>query len=283
MPLNNSDALHLSETTFQLLRDLIEKNTGVYYDWQQVSMLKEKLTPRILALGLDSFLDYYYWLKYDADSTDEWGQLMNIISVPETFFWREFDQIKVLVDVLVPEYFSHGIREPLRIWSAACATGEEPLTIAMALNEKGWFNQGVPIEIYASDGSSRWIDHAKQGLYRERSFRSLPFYLQKKYFQQKDEQTWKIEPMIHQRIQWSQRNLLDETDIRPMATAPFIFCRNVFIYFSPEAIQKTLSIFAKTMPDPGYLFVSASESLLRLTTDFDLEEIQGAFMYKKRS
>lgn len=282
MPLNNSDSLHLSETTFQLLRDLIEKHTGVYYDLPQCSMLKDKLTPRILALGLDSFLDYYYWLKYDSDSTDEWVQLINMISVPETFFWREFDQIKVLVDVLVPEYFSHGIREPLRIWSAACATGEEPLTIAMALNEKGWLNQGLPIEIYASDGSSRWIDYAKQGLYRERSFRAIPLYLQKKYFEPKDEQTWKIEPKIHQRIQWSQRNLMDENDIRPMATAPFIFCRNVFIYFSPEAIKKTLSIFAKMMPEPGYLFVSASESLLKLTKDFDLEEIQGAFMYKKQ-
>lgn len=282
MHYNPSDSLHLSETTFQILRDLIEKNTGVYYDYQQCSMLRDKLTPRILALGLDSFLDYYYWLKYDAASTDEWLELINMISVPETFFWREFDQVKAMVDVLVPEYFADGNRDPLRIWCAACATGEEPLSIAIALNEKGWFNQGLPIEIYASDGSSRCIDIAKRGLYRERSFRTLPIYLQKKYFDQQND-LWQIDPAIHRRIQWSQRNLIDEYDIRPMATASVIFCRNVFIYFSQEAIKKTLAIFAKMMPNPGYLFVSASESLLKLTNDFDLEEVSGAFVYKKRS
>lgn len=278
----NSDSLHLSGTTFELLRDLIEAHTGVHYDQGQCQILQDKLAPRIFTLGLDSFLDYYYLLKYDTGAREEWVQLMNIISVPETFFWREFDQIKSMVDVLVPEYFAHGNKDPLRIWSAACATGEEPLTIAMALNEKGWFHQGLPIEIYASDGSARSIEIAKRGLYRERSFRSLPLYLQKKYFQQHDQTAWKIIPEIHQRVQWSSRNLMNESDIRPMATAPFIFCRNVFIYFSPEAIKKTLHIFAQMMPAPGYLFVSASESLLRLTNEFDLEQINGAFVYLKK-
>lgn len=278
----NSDSLQLSGTTFQLLRDLIETRTGVNYDRGQCSMLRDKLAPRLFALGLDSFLDYYYLLKYDAEATSEWANLLDVISVPETFFWREFDQVKAMVDLLVPEYFSQSHREPLRIWSAACATGEEPLSIAIALNEKGWFHQNLPIEIYASDGSSRWIDAAKRGLYRDRSFRSLPLYLQKKYFQQQGD-AWQIVPEIHRRIQWSHRNLMDEYDVRPMATAPFIFCRNVFIYFSPEAIQKTLQVFAKMMPRPGYLFVSASESLLKLTNDFDLEEINGAFVYQKRT
>ena len=278
----NSDSLHLSGTTFQLLRDLIETHTGVHYDQSQCQILQDKLAPRIFTLGLDSFLDYYYLLKSDAGAKEEWIQLLNIISVPETFFWREFDQIKSMVDVLVPQYFAQGNQEPLRIWSAACATGEEPLTIAMALNEKGWFHQGLPIEIYASDGSARSIEMAKRGLYRERSFRSFPSYLQKKYFQQQDQNAWKILPEIHQRVQWSNRNLMSEHDVRPMATAPFIFCRNVFIYFSQEAIKKTLQIFAQMMPVPGYLFVSASESLLRLTNDFDLEQINGAFVYQKK-
>ncbi len=278
----NSDSLHLSGTTFELLRDLIETHTGVYYEQGQRQILQDKLASRVLTLGLDSFLDYYYLLKYDTGAKEEWVELMNTISVPETFFWREFEQIKSMVDVLVPEYFAHGNKEPLRIWSAACATGEEPLTIAMALNEKGWFHQGLPIEIYGSDGSARSIEIAKRGLYRERSFRSIPLYLQKKYFQQHEENTWKIIPEIHQRVQWSIRNLLNESDVRPMATAPFIFCRNVFIYFSPEAIKKTLHIFAQMMPTPGYLFVSASESLLRLSNEFELEQINGAFVYQKK-
>lgn len=277
----NSESLQLSGATFQLLRDLIAAHTGVHYDQGQRDILQDKIAPRIFTLGLDSFLDYYYLLKYDQKAEAEWNELMNIISVPETFFWREFDQVRAMVDVLIPEYAQRH-KEPIRIWSAACATGEEPLSIAMYLNEKGWFHRDLPIEIYASDGSERAIQLAKKGLYRERSFRSLPLYLQKKYFHKYDENHWKIIPEIHQKVQWSQRNLMNESDVRPMATAPFIFCRNVFIYFSEEAIKKTLQIFAQMMPVPGYLFVSASESLLRLTTDFDLEQINGAFVYQKK-
>ena len=85
---------------------------------------------------------------------------MDAISVQETFFWREMDQVRALVEVLVPKYFATHTWEPLRIWSAACATGEEPLTIAIALNEAGWFRR-APIEIYASDGSPSAIAKAK--------------------------------------------------------------------------------------------------------------------------
>src|SRR6185436_12723618 len=120
--------------------------------------------PLVVERGFGSFLDYYYLLKYD-DGAAEWNRVMNALSVQETYFYREVDQVKTLVDVLVPEFFSKTRARPLRIWSAACATGEEPLSIAMALNEKGWLER-APIEIYASDASTNAIEKAKRGVYR---------------------------------------------------------------------------------------------------------------------
>ena len=121
--------------------------------------------------------------------------MMDALSVQETFFWREMDQVRALVDVIVPQYFSTAAAQPLRIWSAACATGEEPLSIAMALNEAGWFDRAA-IEIYASDASAAAIEKARRGVYRERSFRSLPPRLREKYFTEEQGGS-RIAPSLH--------------------------------------------------------------------------------------
>ncbi|HET8675438.1 MAG TPA: protein-glutamate O-methyltransferase CheR, partial [Blastocatellia bacterium] len=242
-------------------------------------LLTDKLSPLVVERGFNSFLDYYYLLKYDTGAEQEWKRVMDALSVPETFFWREMDQVRALVNVIVPQYFSSPGVKPLRIWSAACATGEEPLSIAMALNEEGWFDR-APIEIYASDASEAAIGRARRGIYRERSFRSLPPKLREKYFSE-IQGGWRIAPSLHAKVRWATANLMDEGDVAAFATAPVIFCRNVFIYFSDETIRKTVRMFAERMPTPGYLFVAASESLLRLTTQVQFQEIGGAFVYVK--
>jgi chemotaxis protein methyltransferase CheR len=208
---------------------------------------------------------------------------MNALSVPETYFWREIDQIRALVEVIVPRWFKAHGREPLKIWSAACATGEEPLTIAMALEEAGWFDRAT-IEIYASDASSSGIEKARRGVYRERAFRNLSPELRAKYFTREGATTsWRVRAELHARVNWSVVNLMDEREVAPLAAAHVIFCRNVFIYFSESAIGQTVRSFAKYIRPPGYLFVGTSESLLRLTTEFNLEEINDAFVYVKQS
>lgn len=276
-----SEKFDLPEGSFTLLRDLIHERTGICYENANRELLADKLSPRIVACGFDSFLDYYYLLKYDDASQVEWKHVMDTISVQETFFWREIDQIEALVNVLVPEYFATQPRIPLRIWSAACATGEEPLTIAMALNEAGWFER-TTIEIYASDGSQSAINKAKTGIYRERSFRNLSPILRAKYFQHQEDDKWQVIPQLHHRIKWNIANLMVESEISYLATSSIIFCRNVFIYFSEKSIQKTIDVFYKAMPKNSYLCIAASESLLRLTNNFELQEIGGAFIYVKR-
>src|SRR6185369_2524774 len=154
-------------------------------------------------------------------------KVIDAVTVQETFFWREIDQIHALVDILVPEWAARGYGEPLRIWSAACATGEEPLTIAMALSEAGWFER-IPIEIYATDGSGAALQKAKDGRFRERAFRNLPLALRTKYFRQEGNM-WRVDPELHSHIRWGVANLVNRSEILRFAASQFIFCRNVFI------------------------------------------------------
>ncbi len=277
MPLY-SETLSLPTGAFTILRDLIHERIGLYYEESQRDLLADKLSPRVIALGFGSFLDYYYLLKYDA-ATDEWQAVMNALSVQETFFWREPDQIRALVDVLIPQFVAKNPGRAIRIWSAACATGEEPLTIAMALQEAGWFAR-APISIVGSDASPAAIEKAQRGLYRERSFRSLAPELRERYFKAVST-GWQIVPEIHARVRWKVANVTHEDDIQDLGATPFIFCRNAFIYFSEQSIRKTVDLFWKYQPTIGYLCVGASESLLRITTKYELREIGGAFMYVK--
>ena len=279
--LSRSQNLALPEGTTSLIQSLIHERTGMYFDNGKRDLLIEKLSPLVIERGFSSYLDYYYLLKYDASAQAEWQNVMNALSVQETYFWREFDQVRALVQTLVPQWQTRNPGSPLRIWSAACATGEEPLTIAMALNEAGWFER-ASIEIFASDASSKAIERAQAGVYRERAFRNLSAPLRDRYFKP-DGSQWRVRSEIHSRIKWGIANLIEESQIATLAAADFIFCRNVFIYFSESAIARVVRSFSRAVRPPGYLFVGAAESLLRLSTDFTLTEIDDAFVYVKRA
>jgi chemotaxis protein methyltransferase CheR len=167
----------------------------------------------------------------------------------------------------------------LRIWSAACCTGEEPLSIAIALAEAGLLD-GEQIEITATDASTAMLDRAKAGLYGERSFRALPVHLRQKYFVPEGA-AWRVSARVASHIEWGTANLADPLDIARFAGVDVIFCRNVFIYFSEQAIRRAIRCFADHMPAHGWLFLGASESLARVSADFELQELDGAFAYAK--
>ncbi|MDQ1301241.1 MAG: Protein-glutamate O-methyltransferase [Chloroflexota bacterium] len=284
-----TETLGLSQNAFVLLRDLIHDRLGLFYEDGKQDLLSDKLSSLVVERGFDSFLDYYYLLKYDEDAADEWRRVINALSVQETYFWREVDQVRAVADVVAQQYFAGRPAAPLRIWSAACATGEEPLTIAMALNEAGWLGR-VPIEIYATDASPAAIAKAQAGIYRERSFRALSTELRDRYFTAVrpsnastfESAQWQVAPWLRAAIRWDVVNLVSESDMQRAPAAHVIFCRNVFIYFSDNSIRKTVRFFGQRLSAPGCLFVGASESLLRIAADFDLQDIGGAFVYLKR-
>ncbi len=261
----------------KLLRDLVHERTGTYFESDRLDLMIDKLQERVAATGSASLLDYYYKLKYD-DVAEEWRRVMDAFSVQETYFWREVDQIKALTAQVVPAWFRQTTA-PLRIWSAACATGEEPYTIAIALEEAGW--GGHPIEIVASDASEAALTKAREAVYRERSFRALPPALRARYFERTPEGDL-LTRRIADRVTFRWANLVEPQTYSDINDVQAIFCRNVFIYFSSEAIARVVAAFGTQMPVGGYLFVGASESLLKLTTLFELEDVQGAFAYVKR-
>jgi chemotaxis protein methyltransferase CheR len=276
---SHADSLGLSSSALPLLADLVHERLGLLYEPQRYDILADRLAPLVIERGFDSFLDYYYLLKYDADAQAEWRLAMDALSVGETYFWREIDQLRAIVQHLVPAVAASGT--PVRIWSVPCASGEEPLTIAMLLEEAGWFAR-VPIEIHASDASAAALEKARAGRFRERSFRTLPPHLRDKYFTREGD-VWTVDPALHARVQsWTVANLMCEGDVLPRARVPIIVCRNVFIYFSPAAVTRAVDAFARAMLRPAYLCVGASESLLKLRIPFELEEIGGAFVYVRK-
>ncbi len=277
---SRSQNLILPDGAGALIQNLINERIGMSFDNGKKDLMIDKLSPLVIERGFSSYLDYYYLLKYDTSARVEWQNVINALSVQETYFWREMDQVRVLVQTILPQWQVQTGRSTVRIWSAACATGEEPLTIAIALNEAGWFKR-VSIEIVASDASSKAIERAEAGLYRGRAFRNLPAQLRDRYFTPEGS-AWRIRKDIHARIKWRIANLMEEREIADLASADFIFCRNVFIYFSENAIRRAVRSFARFIRSPGYLFVGAAESLIRLTMDFTLTEIDDAFVYLKR-
>ena len=278
MSVLNHTSLPVPAGAPELLRDLIHQRLGVYFADSRLDSMLEKLDEPARSRNCNSLMDYYYLLKYDQNSHHEWERAMDALSVQETYFWREMSQVQALVDVLIPQWFKQQ-STPLRIWSAACASGEEPYTIAITLHEAGWGDH--PIEIVASDASAAALAKAKRGVFRERSFRALPPNLREKYFQAV-ESGWLLKPAIQSRVRFSQANIVSKSDVATLASAPVIFCRNVFIYFSSDAIRRAVAAFASFIPSNGHLFIGASESLLKLTEDFELTEIHDAFVYVKK-
>jgi chemotaxis protein methyltransferase CheR len=262
-----------------LLRDLIHEKTGTFFDDGHLDMMIEKLRPLIVKQGFRSLLDYYYALRQRPHYSEDWRRVMDALAVPETYFWREMDQIRALVNVVVPQWFART-KEVLRIWVAACSTGEEAFTIAIALQEAGLSRH--PIQIVASDSSEAALEKARTGLYRERSFRATPPEIRAKYFRPSLRDHWLLNPEIMSRVRFERVNLVIRAETGELARSPVIFCRNVFIYFSHAVIRQVIRNFAERMPPGGYLFVGASESLLKLTQDFELKEIAGAFVYVRK-
>jgi chemotaxis protein methyltransferase CheR len=253
----------------------------VYFADDKRDLLADKLADLLAAKGMASYLDYYYLLRYDADAERHWRELVDRLAVPETYFWRQPEHFLAVARVRAPRHLARSPRAPFRIWSAACCTGEEPLSIAIALAEAGLLDTR-PIEIVASDASGAMIERARRGVYGERSFRALPAELRARYFRCEG-RGWRVDPTLHERVRWTTANLVDAADVASLGGAHVVFCRNVLIYFGERTVAHVARLLSDAMPDDGFLCLGASESLTRYSTAFELVEIDGAFMYTKGS
>lgn len=272
IPMDNLIDIDRLAGSVYLLRDLIQERLGLSFDDHDgVSLIINRLAGRMNQSHCKSFLEYYHLLMNSgAAAEDEWRYVMAALAKSKSGFWRHTDAVRTLVDVALPRLHSISPTEPLRIWSASCSTGEEPLSIAMALKEAGWFERAA-IEIHASDASYAAIEGAIQGLYSEQRIWSLDVSLRDKYFV-REQDGWRVVPVLHKMIQWKVANLMIEDEVADLSKSHVIFCRNVFIYFTGHAICKTLRLFARFMPAGAYLFSDGGDFLTRLISSSNLFE-----------
>jgi chemotaxis protein methyltransferase CheR len=269
-------ALPLRPQVFAILSALIEERSGLHYDLADADMIADKLSTRALEAGFDSLLDYYYYLRYDDASQAELDALLDVLVVNETYFFRELDTLKRMVSDFIEPLVKAGTRP--RVWCAACSTGEEPLTLAMLLADRGLLDK---VEITASDISTRALARAQSGEFGPRSLRQLPpERLDTRWLDVSDGRI-RVRDELKNAIRWRRQNLLDESGITAMGTFDTIVCRNVLIYFSDETARRVLHNLTSVLRPGGALFVGVSESLLRFGTTLECEERGGVFLYRK--
>jgi chemotaxis protein methyltransferase CheR len=266
-----------SPAVVAILSELIEERTGLHYGPQDRDTLVDKVSERAAQAGFDSLLDYYYYLRYDEDSTAELDRLIDALVVNETYLFREFQQLSVVVQRFIQPMVRAG-RSP-RVWCAACATGEEPATLAMMLAEAGILPQ---VTIVASDISQRALERARAGSLSRRSLRSVPSpELQARWIRQSPDGMPMVDPELLAAIDFRRVNLAKAAEVERVGRCDVILCRNVLIYFSDETTSLVVSSLAGNLSESGVLFVGVSESLLRFSTALLCEEKDSTFYYRK--
>jgi chemotaxis protein methyltransferase CheR len=274
------ETIPLSVDVFRLLRDFIRDYCGIFFDDDSRYLLEKRLSRRLRNHHFTNFRDYFRYLLYDKKRDEELSAIIDILTVNETYFFREQNQLKAFSEEILPEI--RGInkdKKRLRIWSAGCSTGEEPYTIAMLVLEKGHFNNWN-IEIFGSDINQRVLQIARSGIYRKNSFRTTnPYYL-KKYFMEEDS-LFKISDTIKQHVNFTHLNLLDPFKVKLVGIMDLIFCRNVLIYFDHPSRKKVADMFFERLSDGGYLLLGHAESLINITTAFTLKHFKYDMVYQK--
>jgi chemotaxis protein methyltransferase CheR len=266
--------LPMSPQVFAILSALVAEHAGLHFDEDHASIFADKVASRAAAVGFDSLLDYYYFLRYDAGGRAELEALIEALVIGETYLFRELGPLEVAVSEFVMPALAHG-RRP-RIWSSACATGEEPHTLAMVLADRGVLDD---VDIVASDINRGSLARAQAGRYSSRSVRGeVPAFGAP--WLQVSEREITVAPRLTAAIDWRRVNLMDAAAVAELGTFDVILCRNVLIYFDERVARGVVARLTERLRRGGALLVGVSESLLRFGTSLACEEHGGVFVYK---
>ncbi|MBC8069851.1 MAG: protein-glutamate O-methyltransferase CheR [Deltaproteobacteria bacterium] len=255
---------------------LVEQRIGLHYREGERDLFVDKTTDHALERGYDSLLDYYYHLRYDADGSRELDLLIEALLVHETYLFRELRALTMVVDRIVMPVLERG-RRP-RIWSAACSTGEEPLSIAMLLAERGVLDR---CELLATDVSEPSIVRARAARFRPRSLRGEGEELAQRWLERSGDH-WVAPRRLVDAIDWSVLNLCDAEAVAALGRFDLVLCRHVLIYFGDNRVEEVIASLTQRLRERGALLVGISESLLRFSTELGCEEIDGVFVYRRQ-
>jgi chemotaxis protein methyltransferase CheR len=272
----------MSDEEFHLFRNSIYQHCGIHFDPGSKYLLEKRLVQRMTALNIRSFREYYRFLTNSRHRDQEMTDLMDILTVNETYFFRESHQLATFTDEIIPELISsrpNQGQQTMRIWSAGCSTGEEPYSIAMLLFDIPGLNDWK-IEIVGTDISQRVLQHARLGLFGRSSFRDTDEYYRKRFFQKQGD-GYRIIDDLRRFVSFSQLNLFDTDRVMLLGRMDLIFCRNVIIYFDLEAQKRVVASFHRLLFEGGFLLLGHSESLMNISQQFSLRHFRNDMIYQK--
>ena len=279
--LEKEEIIPLEEDVFRLIRDLLRDFCGIYFDDDSRYLLEKRLSRRVKKHHFGNFRDYYRFLLYDKHREEELSSITDVLTVNETYFFREQNQLKTFGEEILPEIREKNkAQKRIRIWSAGCSTGEEPYTLSMILLEKATFF-GWTIEIFGSDINQRVLHVARSGTYRKNSFRTIDSYHLRKYFKEEEPGVFRISDSVKQYVNFTHLNLLDPLKTKLVGMMDVIFCRNVMIYFDQASRKKVIDLFYERLFDGGYLLLGHAESLINVSTAFSLRHFKYDMVYQK--
>ncbi|MBN2341564.1 MAG: protein-glutamate O-methyltransferase CheR [Deltaproteobacteria bacterium] len=269
----------LSITTFRIIRDLVNRRFGIFFQDSDRYLLESRLSSRIHELHLSDFEQYTECLC-DPDHSKELDGAIEVLTNNETYFFREDYQLNAFAEELLPRIrLQNESRRQITIWSAGCSSGEEAYTIAMVINESRQFS-GWDIRIFGSDVSSRMLTRARNGIFSKSAFRNTSDQLRDKYFTRSGNQ-WQVKPLIRNKCNFSKINLLDREKAAILGKFDAIFCRNVLMYFDKKSRAGTIGMFHERLHPQGYLLLGHTESLFNQRTSFVQVNLRDALVYQK--
>jgi len=273
------EELVLTDVQFRMFQQLFRDCCGLYFGDDSRFLLEKRVARRVQELDLGSFSAYHYLLRKDTSGDQELATMIDQLTTNETYFFREYRQLRALVEEILPELQHRKRATPVSIWSAGCSSGEEPYSIVM-MGQQAGFQPGRDFRVYASDISGRMLQKARGGVYRPASFRETDPLVQKRFFSEREGQ-WKISDEIKRHVVFTRVNLLDRSRVPLLGTMDVILCRNVIIYFDLETKQEVIATFAEKLHPGGYLLLGHSESLINVSSAFQLRHLEHDLVYRR--
>jgi chemotaxis protein methyltransferase CheR len=272
--------ISISEEDFQKFREFFYRKTGIQFESSKRYFVDKRLVERIEATGSENFRSYFTMLRFQA-SGEELQQLTNLMTVNETYFFREEYQFKCLVDSILPEITARKTDgSPIRIWIIPSSSGEEAYSIAIYLLEL-W--QGIKqwdIEIISSDIDTQILGRARQGLYSARAVQQLPAKYLQKYFRRTADQ-YQICDELREAVEFTRVNLSERADTRAYRNFDVIFCRNLLIYFDDISRKTAAECFYDALNPGGFILLGHSESMSRISSLYKVRKFPEAIVYQK--
>lgn len=271
----------ISDDEFRLFRDFIHQECGLYFADNKIGFLSSRIGKRLVAKSIGSFYRYYRYLKQGgAEQEEELLQLLDVLTINETSFFRNRPQFDLLEQLVLPELIGNkeaSGQSSLRVWSAGCSTGEEPYSIAISVLEQIPTRRPWDVRIYASDLSLSALERATNGVYSESKLQDMDRLRHRRFFESCDD-GYRVREEVRRLVIYDFHNLKHENGLGDL---DFIFCRNVLIYFDPDEQNKVVAKLVRALRPGGYLFLGHSESVQGMSEDLKFVHHGGGTAYKK--